>query len=103
MFLNQTKGIAHFRPWTEGPRVGGSIPPLATMPPNGGYGGNIGIHDAHNIAWKLALVVAGHADAKLLDTDRTSAAQRPRPRRNSPALPPCHRRDWRQARPTTGP
>ena len=30
MSLNQIKGIAHFRPWTENPRVGGSIPPLAT-------------------------------------------------------------------------
>ncbi len=38
------------------------------MPPNGGFGGNTGIHDAHNIAWKLALVVAGRADPKLLDT-----------------------------------
>ena len=38
------------------------------MPPNGGFGGNTGIHDAHNLAWKLALVVAGHADPKLLDT-----------------------------------
>ena len=24
------------------------------MPPYGGYGGNTGIHDAHNLAWKLA-------------------------------------------------
>ena len=24
------------------------------MPPNGGFGGNTGIHDAHNLAWKLA-------------------------------------------------
>jgi 2-polyprenyl-6-methoxyphenol hydroxylase-like FAD-dependent oxidoreductase len=38
------------------------------MPPNGGFGGNTGIHDAHNIAWKLALVVAGHADRRLLET-----------------------------------
>ncbi len=38
------------------------------MPPNGGFGGNTGIHDAHNIAWKLALVVAGHANKALLDT-----------------------------------
>jgi putative polyketide hydroxylase len=38
------------------------------MPPNGGFGGNTGIHDAHNIAWKLALVVAGHAGRSLLDT-----------------------------------
>jgi len=38
------------------------------MPPNGGFGGNTGIHDAHNIAWKLALVMAGHADSRLLET-----------------------------------
>jgi 2-polyprenyl-6-methoxyphenol hydroxylase-like FAD-dependent oxidoreductase len=38
------------------------------MPPNGGFGGNTGIHDAHNLAWKLALVLQGHASAKLLDS-----------------------------------
>ena len=27
------------------------------MPPNGGFGGNTGIHDAYDIAWKLAWVV----------------------------------------------
>ena len=29
------------------------------MPPNGGFGGNTGIHDAHNLAWKLALRAQG--------------------------------------------
>ena len=38
------------------------------MPPNGGFGGNTGIADAHNIAWKLALVLKGIAGAKLLLT-----------------------------------
>jgi 2-polyprenyl-6-methoxyphenol hydroxylase-like FAD-dependent oxidoreductase len=38
------------------------------MPPNGGFGGNTGIHDAHNLAWKLALVLKGHANARLLET-----------------------------------
>ena len=38
------------------------------MPPNGGFGGNTGIHDAHNLAWKLALVLHGHADPALLAT-----------------------------------
>ncbi|MGH8138378.1 MAG: FAD-dependent monooxygenase [Steroidobacteraceae bacterium] len=38
------------------------------MPPNGGFGGNTGIHDAHNLAWKLALVIRGQASATLLDT-----------------------------------
>src|SRR6266545_3067348 len=38
------------------------------MPPNGGYGGNTGIHDGHNLAWKLAMVLKGIADPALLDT-----------------------------------
>ena len=38
------------------------------MPPNGGFGGNTGIHDAHNLAWKVALALKGHASARLLET-----------------------------------
>lgn len=38
------------------------------MPPTGGLGGNTGIQDAHNLAWKLAAVHHGHAGAALLDT-----------------------------------
>ncbi|TXN31167.1 FAD-dependent monooxygenase [Lacisediminihabitans profunda] len=38
------------------------------MPPYGGYGGNTGIHDAHNLAWKLAAVLGGTAGDGLLDT-----------------------------------
>jgi len=38
------------------------------MPPNGGFGGNTGIHDAHNLAWKLAHALKGHATSRLLDT-----------------------------------
>jgi 2-polyprenyl-6-methoxyphenol hydroxylase-like FAD-dependent oxidoreductase len=38
------------------------------MPPNGGYGGNTGIHDGHNLAWKLALVLNQIAGPQLLDT-----------------------------------
>src|SRR5262245_459341 len=41
------------------------------MPPNGGFGGNTGIHDAHNLAWKLALVLKGIAAPALLDTYET--------------------------------
>ncbi|MEU5940817.1 FAD-dependent monooxygenase [Micromonospora sp. NPDC047548] len=37
-------------------------------PPAGGLGGNAGIQDAHNLAWKLAAVVRGHAAPALLDT-----------------------------------
>ena len=38
------------------------------MPPNGGFGGNTGIHDAHNLAWKLAYVLKGLAEPSLLDS-----------------------------------
>lgn len=38
------------------------------MTPTGGYGGNTGIQDAHNIAWKLACVTRGQAGLRLLDT-----------------------------------
>ena len=38
------------------------------MPPTGAFGGNTGIHDAHNLAWKLAAVLKGGADPALLDT-----------------------------------
>ena len=31
------------------------------VPPNGGYGGNTGVQDAHNLAWKLARTLAGVA------------------------------------------
>ena len=41
------------------------------MPPNGGFGGNTGIHDAHNLAWKLALVLEGVAGPELLETYET--------------------------------
>jgi putative polyketide hydroxylase len=34
----------------------------------GGFGANTGIADVHNLAWKLAGVLAGHAGAALLDT-----------------------------------
>ncbi|HEY1666674.1 MAG TPA: FAD-dependent monooxygenase [Trebonia sp.] len=38
------------------------------VPPNGGFGGNTGVHDAHNLAWKLALVLNGTAGPGLLAT-----------------------------------
>ncbi|MFJ9886248.1 FAD-dependent monooxygenase [Streptomyces sp. NPDC091287] len=34
----------------------------------GGLGMNTGIQDAFNLGWKLGLVLAGHADTRLLDT-----------------------------------
>lgn len=36
--------------------------------PFGGQGMNTGIGDAENLAWKLALVVTGRADARIIDT-----------------------------------
>jgi 2-polyprenyl-6-methoxyphenol hydroxylase-like FAD-dependent oxidoreductase len=38
------------------------------MPPTGGMGMNSGIQDVHNLAWKLAFVLGGRAEAGLLDT-----------------------------------
>jgi hypothetical protein len=38
------------------------------MPPNGGFGGNTGIADAYDLAWKLASVIKGVAGQDLLST-----------------------------------
>ena len=38
------------------------------MPPNGGFGGNVGVQDAHNLAWKLAFVLKGLAGPELVCT-----------------------------------
>ncbi|MBF6327215.1 FAD-dependent monooxygenase [Nocardia transvalensis] len=38
------------------------------MPPYAAAGANTGIQDAHNLAWKLALVLRGDADPSLLDS-----------------------------------
>jgi 2-polyprenyl-6-methoxyphenol hydroxylase-like FAD-dependent oxidoreductase len=38
------------------------------VPPNGGFGGNTGVQDAHNLAWKLAAVLHGTAGPGLLAT-----------------------------------
>ena len=38
------------------------------FPPTGGFGANTGIQDAHNLAWKLAAVLAGWANPALLET-----------------------------------
>jgi 2-polyprenyl-6-methoxyphenol hydroxylase-like FAD-dependent oxidoreductase len=38
------------------------------MPPHGGFGGNTGVQDAHNLAWKLAMTLKGEAGPPLLDS-----------------------------------
>ena len=38
------------------------------FPPTGGFGLNSGVQDAHNLAWKLAYVLRGHASEQLLDS-----------------------------------
>jgi 2-polyprenyl-6-methoxyphenol hydroxylase-like FAD-dependent oxidoreductase len=38
------------------------------MPPHGGFGGNTGVADAHNLAWKIALTLTGEAGPALLDS-----------------------------------
>jgi 2-polyprenyl-6-methoxyphenol hydroxylase-like FAD-dependent oxidoreductase len=37
-------------------------------PPTGGLGLTSAIHDVHNLCWKLAAVIEGHAEDSLLDT-----------------------------------
>jgi len=40
-----------------------------TLPPNrGGYGANTGIHDVHNLAWKIAAVLSCQSSVDILDT-----------------------------------
>ncbi|CVL11176.1 related to phenol 2-monooxygenase [Fusarium proliferatum] len=48
------------------------------MPPTGGMGGNTGIQDVHNLAWKLAYVLRERAGTSLLrtyDTERQPVAE----------------------------
>ena len=44
------------------------------MPPNGGFGGNTGIHDAHNLAWKLALRPRRPSPVRRCSTPTTPSA-----------------------------
>jgi putative polyketide hydroxylase len=48
------------------------------MPPTGAFGASTGIQDAHNLAWKLAAVLHGHAGPELLasyDAERRPVAE----------------------------
>jgi 2-polyprenyl-6-methoxyphenol hydroxylase-like FAD-dependent oxidoreductase len=80
----QIDGVARWRATSDGARrfrdgrifLAGDSAHL--MPPNGGYGGNTGIHDGHNLAWKLALVLKNVASPELLatyDVERRPAAK----------------------------
>ncbi len=44
------------------------------LPPTGGQGMNTGVGDVHNLAWKIAAVLAGSAEPALLDTYETERA-----------------------------
>ncbi|KAL9088471.1 MAG: hypothetical protein Q9165_006195 [Trypethelium subeluteriae] len=41
--------------------------PAHAVTPHGGFGGNTGIQDIHNLAWKLALVINGQAGRPLVE------------------------------------
>jgi 3-(3-hydroxy-phenyl)propionate hydroxylase len=45
------------------------------MPPFGGQGLNSGLRDAHNLYWKLALVLHGNAHARILDSYHTERSR----------------------------
>lgn len=69
--------LLEVRPWTmaswTADRFGSGRVFLAgdaahTMPPTGGLGGQTAMQDAYDLAWKLAMVLHGHAEPALLAT-----------------------------------
>lgn len=61
-------------------------------PPTTGLGLNTAVTDAHNLAWKLALVCGGQASAKLMDT--YSRERRPIGQRNCDWVSDDPFQDW---------
>ena len=70
------------------------------MPPTGGFGGNSGVQDGYDLAWKLAYVLDGRADETLLDTYDPSASRSARSRRNRRTRATCSASTRRSARTT---
>jgi 2-polyprenyl-6-methoxyphenol hydroxylase-like FAD-dependent oxidoreductase len=62
------KAIADVATTFQGGRVLIAGDAAHTMPPNGGFGGNTGVQDAFNLAWKVAFVLDGRAGPELVDT-----------------------------------
>lgn len=69
--------IASVAPWRMSSQVAASYRQGAIFllgdaahrfPPTGGIGMNTGVGDAHNLCWKIGMVLRGRADARLLDT-----------------------------------
>lgn len=63
------------------------------MPPTGAFGSNTGIQDAHNVAWKLAAVLAGWAGPGLLasyDEERRPVAEATSSRASSRSVEHSH-------------
>ena len=76
-FVPDDLKIKGIRPWVLSARLARSFQQgrvfLAgdaahSFPPTGGLGLNTGVQDAHNLAWKLAAVLKGRAQADLLHT-----------------------------------
>ena len=62
-----TAGAAHAARFQDG-RVFLAGDAAHVMPPTGGFGGNTGVADAHDLAWKLAMVTEGTAGPGLLES-----------------------------------
>lgn len=69
--------IENIQPWSAMAATAGSFrsgrvflagDSAHVMPPTGGWGGNTGVADAHNLAWKIAYVTRGIAGPGLLET-----------------------------------